>query len=53
MKLPTWIPQISKPFNPAYRDTWDAMSPNERRWSFLFDAGVVGAVLTAAWYFSR
>ncbi|UTC29849.1 hypothetical protein BAJUN_02190 [Bajunvirus bajun] len=41
MQLPTWIPRISRPWNPAYRSTWDVMSDNEKRWSWLFDAGVV------------
>ncbi len=35
--LPEWIPQISKPFNAVCEDTWNAMTPNEKRWSFLID----------------
>lgn len=38
MRAPKWIPQVRRPWNPAYREVWDAMSPDERRWSFLFDA---------------
>jgi hypothetical protein len=41
MKLPTWIPMVSRPWNPAYRSTWDAMDDNEKRWSWLVDAAVV------------
>lgn len=36
-QLPTWIPQVPKPWNPAYHETWEAMTPNERRWSFIVD----------------
>ena len=39
------IPQVSRPFNPAYRATWDAMTPRERQWSFIADMLIVGAVL--------
>ena len=29
MKLPLWVPEVRRPFNPAFRDTWQAMShPN-------------------------
>jgi hypothetical protein len=37
MKLPRWIPQTPKPWNPAWRETWEAMTPNGRRWSFVID----------------
>lgn len=45
MKLPNWIPQVGRPWNYAYGDVWDAMTPNERRASWLFDAAVVVVVL--------
>lgn len=40
MSLPRWIPQTPRPSSlfsekAGYSDTWDAMTPNERRWSFL------------------
>lgn len=44
-KLPTWIPRISRPFNPAYHSTYDKMTDNERRWSFLIDVGIVITVI--------
>lgn len=47
MKIPEWVPQVSRPFNPAYREVWDVMTPNERRASFLFDAFVVAIVFIA------
>lgn len=35
-----------KPWNPAYRDTWEAMTPAERRatarFDFIFIAVVIG-----------
>lgn len=49
MKIPSWVPQVSRPFSPAYRETWDAMTPDERRASFLFDLVVVGVVLFLLW----
>lgn len=39
-KLPDWIPQVPRPWNPAHRETWERMTPNERRVSFLVDCGV-------------
>jgi hypothetical protein len=45
MRLPDWFPQVPRPWNPAYREVWDAMTPNEKRWSALVDAVVVLAVL--------
>lgn len=52
MTLPTWLPQTSRPREPSWQATWDAMTPNERRASFLFDAVLVGIVAFLAWYFS-
>lgn len=36
-QLPEWVPQVSKPFNAVWKDTWESMTPNEKRWSFLVD----------------
>jgi len=52
MKIPSWVPQVPRPFNPAFSDVWDEMSPDERRASFLFDAvlvAVVAALVFFAW----
>lgn len=46
MKLPTFIPQVPKPWNPAYRETWNVMTPNEKRWSFLVDVVIVIVILS-------
>lgn len=49
--LPRWIPQTPKPSSMSGFDkTWEAMSPNERRWSFLLTdlpVLVVGGALVA------
>lgn len=45
MKLPEWFPQVSRPWNPAYRETWDAMTPDEKRWSCLADMFMIGVVV--------
>jgi hypothetical protein len=52
MKAPNWIPKVSRPFNPAWSDAWDAMSDDEKRWSFLIDALLIAGVFGLAWYFS-
>ena len=54
MKLPTWIPMVARPSNREWAETWDAMSENERRWSFLVDISMVFAfvfflVLVSIW----
>lgn len=41
MKLPNWVPKVNRPWNPTYVSTWDAMSDNEKRWSFLIDVIIV------------
>jgi hypothetical protein len=54
-KLPTWIPQTPRPSSSiseraGYGETWDAMTPNERRWSFLLtDLPVILVGIAAAW----
>lgn len=45
MRLPDWLPQVNRPWNPAYRDVWDSMTPNEKRWSFVLDC-LVSMVFT-------
>ena len=47
MKLPKWLPQIRRPWNPAYRDTWNTMTTTEKQASFLFDCALVGLVVIA------
>jgi hypothetical protein len=37
MRLPCWFPAVPRPFNPAYRPVWDAMSHAERQMSCLID----------------
>lgn len=36
-----------RPWNPAYRATWDAMSPAERRSTVIFDCAVAAVVIFA------
>lgn len=43
-KLPTWVPRVRRPWNPAYREVWDHMTDNDKRWSFVVDAAIVLAV---------
>jgi hypothetical protein len=43
MNLWRFVPAVSRPWNPAYRDTWDAMTRRERQVSFLIDAGIFTA----------
>lgn len=52
MRLPDWVPEVPRPFNSDWAETWDVMTPNERRWSFIFDATVVAAVVALWWTFS-
>lgn len=47
MKLPHWVPEVRRPFNPAFRDTWEAMSRTERQASWLVDWGLVLSVILA------
>jgi len=41
MKLPRWFPEVPRPWNPAFRSTWDAMSKPERQASMLFDVVIM------------
>ncbi len=43
--LPSLIPAVRRPWNPAYRDVWDSMSHRQRQLSFVADVLIVGAVL--------
>lgn len=52
-KLPTWIPKVPRPFNPAYHSTWDAMSDNEKRWSFIVDIVIVAVAAGLIHWASR
>lgn len=45
MKLPDWIPQVTRPWNPAWRETWKAMTPDQRRASFLMDVVICAVVV--------
>jgi hypothetical protein len=45
MRLPSWVPEVRRPWNPAFHDTWKAMTRTERQASFLFDCLVVLAVI--------
>jgi hypothetical protein len=49
MQLPSWIPQVGKPWNPAFHEAWEEMTPNEKRWSFLFDVFACLAFFAIAW----
>ena len=49
MQLPNWIPKIRRPFNPAYHSTWEKMSDNDKRWSFLVDTTIVALVAVGLW----
>jgi hypothetical protein len=40
-----FVPAVSRPWNPAYREVWDSMSHRERQKSFLIDLAVVLVVL--------
>jgi hypothetical protein len=44
MKLPDWFPEVGRPWNPAYQAAWDAMTSQERKWSFFIDLCIVGVV---------
>lgn len=41
MKLPDWVPEVRRPFNPAYRPVWEAMTHTERQASWLADWALV------------
>jgi hypothetical protein len=45
MRLPEWFPQVPRPWNPAFRSVWDAMTPAEKPWSCFVDALVVALCL--------
>jgi hypothetical protein len=37
MRLPDWIPETPRPFWQDKVEAWEAMTANERRWSFVID----------------
>ena len=42
-----FVPAVKRPWNPAYRHVWDAMTHRERQVSFLIDVCIiVGAFLS-------
>lgn len=46
MNIWRFIPAVKRPWNPAYRETWHAMTHRERQISFLIDVAIiVGAFL--------
>lgn len=45
MRLPRWFPPVSEPWNPAYKDTWRAMTREERQWSRFYDLVLVVIVV--------
>lgn len=45
MRAPKFIPKTTRPWNPALREVWDAMSDNEKRWSTIIDIAVCAVVL--------
>lgn len=48
--LPSFIPAVRRPWNPAYRDVWATMTHRERQLSFIADMLIVGAFLCViAW----
>lgn len=50
--MTSWLPEVPKPYNQAYQAVWDEMTPDERRWSFLFDVFVVVIVIAAVAFFT-
>jgi hypothetical protein len=51
MKLPTWIPKVPRPWNPAWCEAWDIMSDNEKRWSFVVDMVILASFFLFIWVF--
>lgn len=47
MQLPNWFPQSPRPWNPAFAEVWDVMSPNQRRWDLLIDIALCAIILCA------
>ena len=47
MNIWRFIPAVSRPWNPAYREVWDSMSHRERQISFLIDCAIVALAVIA------
>lgn len=52
MKLPSWFPQVPRPWNPAYRGVWHLMTKEEKQWSLFVDL-CVAAVCVGGYLLSR
>ena len=50
--LPSFIPAVRRPWNPAYREVWDTMTHRERQWSLVADVLLVGAVILICMWFA-
>jgi hypothetical protein len=44
-----FIPEVGRPFNPAYRSVWGLMTRREKQFSFLFDCFVVLGCALVFW----
>jgi hypothetical protein len=47
-----FIPEIGRPFNPAYHSVWGLMTRREKQASFLIDVAVVLLAGLAGWWFA-
>jgi hypothetical protein len=47
-----FIPEVGRPFNPAYHSVWGLMTHREKQFSFLFDVIVVLLATVLGWFFS-
>jgi hypothetical protein len=47
-----FVPEVGRPFNPAYRSVWGLMTHREKQASFLFDLGVILIAGIAGWWFA-
>ena len=41
MRLPRWFPEVPRPWNPAYHESWRAMTTAEKQWTFFVDLMVI------------
>lgn len=44
------VPEVSKPFNPEYQEIWAAMSPSERKKSFVIDIVAFVVIGVIIWW---
>jgi hypothetical protein len=47
-----FIPEVGRPFNPAYNSVWGLMTHREKQWSFVIDMAVVLLAGLAGWWFA-